>query len=117
MSEGIDQDLTDAVEHLSEDINDFKRQLRINRNWRTVLLTLSGLKVVTIIVLVVLFANLSDTQHREQITRSQVLCPLYSLFVKSVDAPQRPGETADQYDQRLAARKQIHDSYTALKCS
>lgn len=116
MSEGFDQDLTNAVEGLSEDINGLKRQLRINRNWRTALLALSGLKVVTIAVLVILFVNLSDTQHREQVTRSQVLCPLYSLFVKSVDAPRAPGETDQQYTQREAAKKQIHDSYTALGC-
>jgi|1185.fasta_scaffold764986_3 hypothetical protein len=116
MSEGFDQDLTNAVEVLSHDIADLKNQLRINRNWRTALITLSALKVVTFIVLGVIIANLSDTQHREQITRSRVLCPLYSLFVKSVDAPRSPGETSDQYDQRVSAREQIHDSYAALGC-
>lgn len=116
MSEGFDQSLTDAVEELNQDLNDLKRQLQISRNWRLALITLSGLKIVTFIVLGVIIANLYDTQHREQVTRSQVLCPLYGFFVKAVDAPRSPAETTDQYNQREAARQQIHDSYTALGC-
>ncbi len=116
MSEGFDQDLTNAVEELSRDIVGFKQQLRINRNWRRVLLSLMALKVVTIIVLVAVIVNLADTQRREHITRSQVLCPLFSRVVSQADLPKRDSETEDQYAQRVSFGKFMHDSYKELNC-
>lgn len=112
----FDDNLALAVEELSEEVRGLKRQIRINKNWRTALASLMVLKAITIIVLVVLFVNLNHTQDREQVTRSQVLCPLYGLFVQSVDAPQAPNESNAQFLQRVAARGQIHDSYRALGC-
>lgn len=113
--DGFQEFLTEAKQ-LSSDVQGLKRQLRINRTWRNILTALVAAMVVMVVVLVITIVRLKDTQHREQVTRSQVLCPLYSLFVQSVDAPKSPVETTQQYQQRLAARPLIHDSYKKLGC-
>ena len=114
MTESHSAELAAAVEDLSTEVKDLKRKIEVNRTWRNVLTGLIVVKAITIIILVYTVVQLSHTQHDQQVTRQQVLCPLYSLFVQSVDAPRQPGETPTAYEQRQAARTQIHNSYTQL---
>lgn len=116
MTDGHSAELVTAVEELSAEVQGFKKQIKINRTWRNILTGLVMVKAITIIILIYAMVQLSHTQHDQQVTRKQVLCPLYSLFVQSVDAPRQPGETAVAYEQRQAARTLIHNSYTQLGC-
>lgn len=112
----FDDNLALAVEDLANELKGLKRQLRINQMWRSSLLALSVVMCVAIAVLGVVVVKVYDTQHKVNATRTLVLCPLYTIFVQQVNLPRQPQETDTQYAERLAVRKQIQDSYTALSC-
>lgn len=112
----FDGNLALAVEDLSNEVKGLKRQLRINQMWRNSLVALALFMCIAIAVLGVVLVKVYDTQHKVNATRTLVLCPLYTIFVQQVDLPRQPQETDTQYAERLAVRKQMHDSYTTLKC-
>lgn len=108
--------LVSAVKDLGNDVVALKRQISINRTWRRVLSSLIAVNLVTVIVLVVFIVRLSHDEHMQQITRSQVLCPLYTVLVQQAQAPRQPGETDIAYAERLSLKKLMDGSYTALSC-
>lgn len=112
-----DPELVEAVEALSQEVQSFKRQVQINKVWRNALTGLVTLKAVTIIILIYTIVQVVNTQHREDTIQHDVLCPVYHLFVQSVDAPRAPGETDAAYAARIGARSQIHTSYDKLHCA
>lgn len=109
-------ELVAAVEGLSADVQGLQRQIRVNKTWRTALAVLSAGLIVVVAVLLYTIVQVVHTERAQEVTRRQVLCPLYSLFVQSVDAPRQPGETDVAYRERKAIRAQIHSSYTQLGC-
>ena len=72
------------------------------------------------ILLTIFIVNLTvEVDRTQELTRSQVLCPLYQQFVNADTPVQR--ERARQAGQDLKARDEafavIHKSYDALECA
>jgi hypothetical protein len=120
-------ELTAAAEEIVEAVNKLNREtggqlvslsVRAKRN-RTMIWGLAAslfLDLLLTIFMVVVAQQVSDTQ---QMTRNQVLCPLYQQFVNADTPASR--ELARKNGQDMEARKQafavIHKSYDALECA
>jgi hypothetical protein len=108
-------DLSDSIDTLTTSIEHLQADTRVNRRVIRVLSGLVVLKVATIIVLFFALVGLSDTNRRLATTQHDVLCPLYQLFLSATAQPQ-PGETAAQKAQREAAAPLLAKSYRTLGC-
>lgn len=115
-------ELTTSVKTLTEAVE--KLMGRTERSERAILLT-----VVTLIIDVVLtigvglsfyaqFATNSKVEQairQQEITTTQVLCPLYAVFLGSYNPQSRAsGSDRDIYEQNFVV---IRDGYKTLQCS
>ena len=113
---GSVEDLATAAGDLRTAVHDLQSRVTFARRWNIVLSVLVAAMVVGAVVLATVIVDLNRTQNAEDATRHQVLCPLYTLFVQSVNKPRGPTETAEQYAVREAVKPQILKSYSTLGC-
>jgi hypothetical protein len=124
------EELAAEASKLRAAVHDLQERISFNRRWNQILTGLIALKAATIVVLIVVVVNLSHTNSRIQEslhlnyvtaqqqaqTRSQVLCPLYGLFLGAVETPSQPVETEQQRQQLAKDLKIIQDGYRSLGC-
>jgi len=107
--------LSDAVEHLDR---------RTNRGERAVIWMAAGLGLVLILSIIVGIGfiqlrdntvTVTDIQAREEHTRQDALCPLYSLILGSYRPESRPeGDARQTYIDQFKVMRQ---AYAALDCT
>lgn len=122
--------LAAAAADLNESVRNLQKKISINRRWTIALTGLFAIQAVVVLALVVVIINVIDTSNRiqsslkqnyrtaqqQEATRSQVLCPLYGLFIAAVANPQQPPQTPEQKQQLAVDAKIIRDGYTYLNC-
>lgn len=114
--------LADRVGALSTAVEQLDR--RTNRSEKVVIAVIIGLLldlVLSVTVAVVLLqlrdndAQIAATQEREQHTRQDALCPLYSLILGSYNPESRPeGPARQTYIDQF---KVMREAYDALDCT
>lgn len=121
----VANELKESIDTLSENFGVLSGKTDSNRRIAIVLSVVSAVVLVTVIVLSTVVIGLRHTNQRlekslrdnyttsqqEAVTRVQVLCPLYLLFIGAVEHPQ-PGQVPPP----ASTVKTIKDGYAALKC-
>lgn len=106
--------LADKVSGLSLAVAQIGR--RTDRSEKLTLAVGLGLALDLVLSAIVAFAlhSLYEVKDREDATRQQALCPLYSLILGSYAPTSRPeGEERDKYE---AAFAEMRDAYASLNC-
>lgn len=124
-------DLTTTAGDLVREVQTLSARLRSTRR-NTVILAVSLVLDLTLtIVMATVLNHQADQNHKiqqalsqnyvtaqqQRQTRIDVLCPLYQLFIASVDDPHRTdGMTPDQKARSDRAAVAIHAQYARLGC-
>jgi hypothetical protein len=120
-------ELTEAAEQIAEGVNALNREtggqlvnLAVRARRNRMMIWGLALSLLLDFILTVFIVHLTfQVDDAQQLTRNQVLCPLYQQFVNSDTPTQR--ERARQAGQDLKARDEafavIHKSYDALRCA
>lgn len=128
----VADELKEALDGLSESVGVLSDKTDTNRRVIVAIGSLAVLKLITIVILVVIIVNMAHTNHRlqasiQQITavqaeqanlRNHSFCPLYRLFLASVNDPATKARmTPDELKSFNATVKTLQDGYAALHCT
>lgn len=118
------RDLEQSVEELAKK-TDYQQRIinqtviRSRRILKAVVIALIAIVIVIFCGIALLAMGVRRDDRIDTIqdrTSNEVLCPLYEVFIKSLDAPPPPDQTPQEAENRADADKVIRNGYVTLQC-